>query len=85
MTERDKDDVSGLEGWKDMSDDHKALFEKSTEQAKNVRGPQKAPVKKAVSLRLDQDVVDHFKALGKGYQSKINDILREFAGLDHKS
>lgn len=33
--------------------------------------------KKAVSLRLDQDVIDKFKATGKGWQSRINAVLRD--------
>lgn len=41
------------------------------------RGPQKAPTKKLVSIRLDQDVLERAKAGGAGWQSRINDILRE--------
>lgn len=29
-----------------------------------------------VSLRLDQDVLDKFKSTGKGWQSRINDVLK---------
>ena len=32
--------------------------------------------KKAVSLRLDSDLLDWFKEQGKGYQTRINAILR---------
>ncbi len=41
------------------------------------RGAQKAPTKKLVSLRLDQDVIEHAKAEGPGWQTRINAILRE--------
>jgi uncharacterized protein (DUF4415 family) len=34
--------------------------------------------KKSVSLRLDQDVLDWFKRQGKGYQTRINAILRAY-------
>ncbi|MGK6313715.1 BrnA antitoxin family protein [Neorhizobium sp. DT-125] len=34
-----------------------------------------------VSLRLDPDVIDHYKATGKGWQSRMNDDLRKAAGL----
>lgn len=37
--------------------------------------------KKAVSLRLDQDVVDGFKAKGPGWQSRINAALRKELGI----
>jgi len=33
--------------------------------------------KKLVSLRLDQDVIDGFRATGPGWQSRINDTLRQ--------
>lgn len=45
------------------------------------RGQQKAPVKKLVSLRLDPDVIDHFRATGPGWQGRINDTLRKAARL----
>ena len=40
------------------------------------RPPLDAP-KKLVSLRLDQDVVDAFRAGGPGWQSRINAALRK--------
>lgn len=41
------------------------------------RGPQKAPTKQQVTLRLDRDVLDRFRATGPGWQSRINDALRK--------
>jgi uncharacterized protein (DUF4415 family) len=40
------------------------------------RPPLDAP-KKLVSLRLDQDVIDRFRAGGPGWQSRINAALRK--------
>jgi uncharacterized protein (DUF4415 family) len=37
--------------------------------------------KQAVSLRLDQDVIEHFKKGGPGWQSRINAVLRKQAKL----
>lgn len=34
--------------------------------------------KKAVSIRLDEDVLDYFQSAGKGYQTRINAVLRHF-------
>lgn len=34
------------------------------------------PVKQQVTVRLDRDVLDWLKAYGKGYQTRINRILR---------
>ena len=42
--------------------------------AKLVMPERKVPV----SLRLDRDVVDWFKSHGRGYQSRINAVLRSY-------
>jgi len=39
------------------------------------RGPQKAPTKKLVSLRLSREVIGHFKADGPGWQTRIENAL----------
>ena len=36
------------------------------------------PEKKPISLRVDADVLDWMKSQGKGYQSRINAILRSY-------
>ena len=41
-----------------------------------VRGSFYRPVKQAVSMRLDADVVAWLKKRGKGYQGRANSILR---------
>ena len=38
--------------------------------------------KKAVSLRLDSDVLDWFKHRGSGYQTRINAVLRMYVGAN---
>jgi len=43
-----------------------------------VRGPQKAPTKKSTTIRLNAEVFDFFKAQGKGWQTKINEILQDY-------
>ncbi len=45
-------------------------------RALKTRGPQKTPTKVATTIRLDPEVVAFFKARGKGWQSRINDVLR---------
>jgi uncharacterized protein (DUF4415 family) len=42
------------------------------------RGLQPVAAKAAISLRVDQDVLDWFKAQGDGYQTRINSVLRAF-------
>lgn len=38
----------------------------------------KSTNKKAISLRLDEDLIDFFKTHSDKYQSKINDVLRAY-------
>lgn len=39
-------------------------------------------VKTPVSIRLDSDVLDYFKDAGRGYQTRINQILRAY--MEHQ-
>ncbi len=36
------------------------------------------PKKQAISIRLDQDLIDYFKAQGPGWQRRINAVLRSY-------
>lgn len=52
--------------------------------AENIRKggrPRSDRPKLAVSIRLDQEVVERFKAAGPGWQSRMNDALRHVVGL----
>ena len=42
------------------------------------RGLKPQPPKAAISLRVEQDVLEWFKAQGPGYQTRINAVLRAF-------
>ena len=42
------------------------------------RGLKPLPSKSSISLRLDADVLEWFKAQGPGYQTRINSVLRAF-------
>lgn len=42
------------------------------------RGLEPLPTKSSISLRLDRDVLEWFKAQGPGYQTRINSVLRAF-------
>jgi uncharacterized protein (DUF4415 family) len=37
-----------------------------------------AGVKQIVTIRLDVDMLDWFKSAGPGYQTRINQVLREY-------
>lgn len=40
------------------------------------RGTQREPAKQLVSLRLDRDVVERFRATGGGWQTRVNEALK---------
>lgn len=42
------------------------------------RGPQKAPTKVATTIRLSPEVVAAFKANGPGWQTRIDDALKDW-------
>lgn len=48
------------------------------------RGPQKAPTKVQTTIRLDNDVVEHFRASGKGWQTRLNTVLRKAVERERK-
>jgi uncharacterized protein (DUF4415 family) len=37
--------------------------------------------KQQITLRIDRDVLDFFRKLGRGYQSRINSVLRRYVDL----
>lgn len=37
-----------------------------------------AAEKERITIRLDTDIIEHFKQGGPGYQSRINDVLRAY-------
>jgi uncharacterized protein (DUF4415 family) len=50
-------------------------FDELLPKLRKGRGPNKAPTKKQVTLRLSPVVLEHFKAKGKGWQSRIDEAL----------
>ena len=42
------------------------------------RGLKPQPPKAAISLRIEQDVLEWFKAQGAGYQTRMNAVLRAY-------
>ena len=59
-----------------ISHSYEELREKLTERRR--RGPQKAPLKVATTIRFDADVLAALKATGKGWQSRVNAVMREW-------
>ena len=66
----------------DARTEAEAAFKKTTTKVAELP-PKKTVlpnVKELVSLRIDQDVLEHFQEAGPGWQERINDALRKAAG-----
>ena len=62
----------------DSEIDFSDIPELSDEKWKNaVRGHFFRPIKEQITARLDRDVLAWLKSNGRGYQSRMNDILRK--------
>ncbi|MEL7460234.1 MAG: BrnA antitoxin family protein [Pseudomonadota bacterium] len=53
----------------------------AVQPARRTRGPQKAPTKQAVSIRLDADLVEELRETGQGWQTRVNAMLRKAMNL----
>jgi uncharacterized protein (DUF4415 family) len=67
----DPNDAEATRAWFAKAD----LIRKGKVVRQGKRGPQKAPTKKLVSLRLSPEVLAHFKAGGPGWQTRIDNTL----------
>ena len=66
----------------DARTEAEAAFKKTTTKVADLP-PRKTAlpnVKELVSLRIDQDVLEHFQEGGPGWQERINDALRKAVG-----
>lgn len=69
----DPNDAEATQEWLANAD----LIQAGKVVRKGKRGPQKEPTKKLVSLRLSPEVIEHFKAGGPGWQTRIDNTLRK--------
>ena len=81
-TEADMEAVSDNPEWTEETTARSKSFDETfPDVARRLRGRQKAPTKKQITLRLDERVIEHFKATGDGWQSRMNEALKKAAGL----
>ena len=48
-----------------------------------VRGPQKAPTKQRITIRLSPEVIEPFKETGVGWQTRLNHALADWLQHHH--
>jgi uncharacterized protein (DUF4415 family) len=56
----------------------------TAEMWRNAVVTDRRPPKKNITLRIDAEIIDWFKARGKGYQTRMNAVLRVFIELQRK-
>lgn len=49
-----------------------------TTLSRRARGPQKAPVKERITIRLSPEVVAPFRATGEGWQTRLDAALKDW-------
>jgi uncharacterized protein (DUF4415 family) len=66
--------------WNGKDEDDRPLTKEEMRVGiKNAGGrPKSANPKKSTTIRLNADVLDFFKAQGKGWQTRINDVLQAY-------
>ncbi len=75
-----KSDLARIDALKDEDIDYSEIPDLSTlgEEFWNQAVVQRAEPKVQVTIRVDREVLDWFKAQGKGYQTRINAVLRAY-------
>ncbi len=57
-----------------------ATLEEATASLRKARGKQLAPKKVAISIRLEPEIVAHFKKDGAGWQKRMEAVLAKVVG-----
>ena len=77
LTEAQKANLEALAARPESEIDYSDIPPVTAEQWKHARrGEFYRPIKRQITARVDADVLEWLKAQGKGYQSRINAILR---------
>jgi len=66
-----------LKQFKPLAEVNPSLFAK-IKKSVGERGPQKSPLKVPISIRVSTEVIDYFRAEGKGWQSRIDHVLKDY-------
>jgi uncharacterized protein (DUF4415 family) len=62
---------------------HGGEVEATLSELRRKRGKQKTPPKVSTTLRFDREVPDAFRASGMGWQTRMNDALKEWLKMHH--
>ncbi len=69
-----------LKKFRPLSGENPSLYAKIRKGVGD-RGPQKSPTKIPISIRVSPEVAEYFRAKGKGWQGRIDNVLKDY--VDH--
>jgi uncharacterized protein (DUF4415 family) len=81
LTKKQKEELKALAAMSDKQIDYRDIAPLD----KDMIGKMYRPRKQQLTLRIDMDVLAWQKSKGKGYQGRINKILRQAMGKDLES
>ena len=85
LTQGQLEEIWALQALPDEAIDYSDIPATTSEQWQKAQvGQFYRPIKQQLTLRIDSDVVTWFKAQGKGYQTRINELLRRAMQEDAK-
>lgn len=58
-----------------------ALLESLPKRTRGQRGKQRKPTKESVTVRYSREVLEYFRSTGAGWQSRIDEALKEWVTL----
>ena len=70
--------------WSDAFVTHSADELRRVVAARRTRGPNRNPTKEQVAVRYSPEVLAYFRATGAGWQTRMDEALREYVS-QHKS
>ncbi len=77
LAEKQKSELAALKAMPDSEIDYSDILPLADNFWKNaIRNPFYKPTKASTTVRVDKDVLLWLKSKGKGYQTRINEILR---------
>ena len=76
LTERGQQTLGFVDAHRQLADDRPDDVHEEPDWSQAVRGL--PPGKQHINIRIDADVLDWFRNTGKGYQTRINNVLRAF-------
>lgn len=71
VRELDSEDFAQFKPIQEVAPDLLAMWKRG-------RGPQKRPTKVPITLRVSPEVDEYFRSTGKGWQGRMDQVLKEF-------